>query len=404
MSIEVGKTYRLDSGVQVSFADKPAKPEAARGFKMMALSGMAFSYMGCRVIIDAKGLKAAAQKMPILRDHDPSKIAGFSTSVDIDEDDGEVEIDGQMTASTADGREIAQLADEGFPWQASVGMMKVESIERLEADAELTVNGKAFKGPGLVVRAATLRESSFVPLGADAATRSVVLTAMGDEKKEIENMSATATPTGTPAPIKIDSLSIAEFKNSAPSLYALVREDVLREEGARRIELEKKIQATGLPAEAQRDLLLRCQVAKPEEIATIIERRESVEVALAAGERQLVERIGADEAKKEMATLAKDIGDLPKFSAVKIIQSHVDLRLGQNKKAIVTESGTLQLSNSEKDKRLEEVKKIVTDVRAEFKAAKVSGLNEKDWLLSEVVASGKATEDELKSVVPDLFK
>src|SRR5262249_45544209 len=75
--------------------------------------------------------------------------------------------------------EVIGLADNGFPWQASIGA-DVQRQEFVDAGAQVKVNGRTFSGPLTVVRASTLREISFVPLGADASTSATV----GAERKK----------------------------------------------------------------------------------------------------------------------------------------------------------------------------------------------------------------------------
>jgi hypothetical protein len=71
---------------------------------------------------------------------------------------------------------VADLAGEGYPWQASVAIWP-EEVEEIRAGETVTVNNLAFRGPGIVVRKGQLREISFVSLGLDANTAVVPLAA-----------------------------------------------------------------------------------------------------------------------------------------------------------------------------------------------------------------------------------
>lgn len=144
---------------------------AVKRFEMIAYTGAAMDapLLG-RVIVDLKGINANGAKKPILRDHNSAQIVGYSDSI---EKDKHLAISGTISAKTAAGREVSDLADEGFPWQASMGI-NIQRIEHVAAGDSVEVNGAEFAGPGVVIRQSVLKESSFVPLGADGATSAVV--------------------------------------------------------------------------------------------------------------------------------------------------------------------------------------------------------------------------------------
>src|SRR6185503_15427099 len=72
-----------------------------------------------------------------------------------------------------------QLLAEGFPWQASVGIDQ-GSVESVKEGTEVEVNGQKLRGPGTVFRKSTLREASFVALGADPKTSAEAFAANSD--------------------------------------------------------------------------------------------------------------------------------------------------------------------------------------------------------------------------------
>lgn len=119
------------------------------------------------VVVDLSGLKVSAKSRPILRDHDASQIVGHTDSVTVNA--GNIRVEGTVSASNEHAREVAESADNGFPWQASIGaragrMVFVDKGESVE------VNGRKFTGPVYVARQSTLGEVSFVALGADDNT------------------------------------------------------------------------------------------------------------------------------------------------------------------------------------------------------------------------------------------
>ena len=64
-------------------------------------------------------------------------------------------------------------AVNGFKWQASIGA-QIDRQEVLKPAQTAVVNGRLITGPALIARAATLKEISFVPFGADHMTLATV--------------------------------------------------------------------------------------------------------------------------------------------------------------------------------------------------------------------------------------
>lgn len=145
--------------------------DGVRRFKMLAYTGARVSGGFNDIIIDLAGVTLGAQRKPILLSHDPAKIVGFSESATIDGDG--IRLEGVLSSATEAGREVAATADEGFPWEASVGIA-VDKAVRLDDGEEREVNGKMHKGPLTIIQKSRLREVSFVPNGADAKTRVAV--------------------------------------------------------------------------------------------------------------------------------------------------------------------------------------------------------------------------------------
>jgi hypothetical protein len=169
-------------GATVGFDESTLKaPDGKRRFDMVAYSGAPVEFAFGRMVVDMAGMHVASQKNPILRDHDTSQVVGFSEEVIVD---GSIRIKGQVTSVTSAGREVAQLSDDGFPWQASIHF-SILGIEEVPAGRTVKVNGADFAGPGVVVRKSKFKESSFTPLGRDSNTRAVVLEdRMSDQELE----------------------------------------------------------------------------------------------------------------------------------------------------------------------------------------------------------------------------
>jgi phage major head subunit gpT-like protein/phage head maturation protease len=122
------------------------------------------------VIVDLNGLKAARERIPILLDHDASRIVGQGTPTI---DSSGVKIEGTITGDDADGGKVVMHARNGFEWQASIGAAIVRQ-EFVKAGEKAIVNGREVNGPILIAREARLQETSFVAIGADSQTSASV--------------------------------------------------------------------------------------------------------------------------------------------------------------------------------------------------------------------------------------
>lgn len=164
---------RCDAGpeTRATFVEAAA---GADGRKLKTFSGVAYSGgtmkvgFGRPVAIDLDGLKAGSDVLPFLRDHDATDIVGHGTA-----EIGKRQIKIAGTASgegeTDGARRVLALASNGFPWQMSVGVEPIK-VEAIDAGDSVVVNGRSVVGPAYVVRAGSLREVSFVAIGADGRT------------------------------------------------------------------------------------------------------------------------------------------------------------------------------------------------------------------------------------------
>lgn len=138
-----------------------------RRFEIVAYTGATMDVgWGMPVVIDLKGLRIR-KVVPILQHHDRRRIVGHSDSAGVR--DGRVVLEGVVSGTTEAAREVVDTSRNGFPWQASVGVVATR-IERVQRGDSTTVNGRKIDGPAAVVRAGDLSETSFVPMGADKDT------------------------------------------------------------------------------------------------------------------------------------------------------------------------------------------------------------------------------------------
>jgi len=146
------------------------------------------------IVIDLAGMTVPSV-IPIVFGHDYAleSVLGQGTgSVG-----GQLVIDGAILAQCEAAMQVVQLGDRGYQWQASVGA-DVDEQSLVAAGDTAQVNGQTFQGPVRIVKRSTLRECSFVTLGADAAT-AVTITAntAGESPMSAETQAAVdVMPTG----------------------------------------------------------------------------------------------------------------------------------------------------------------------------------------------------------------
>lgn len=175
VATEIPGYLRLQAGpvvLEAAEEGEDGKPKARRFAMRPAYSGAPVDTWWGKFVIDLTGMDLGPPAKPILREHMRDRAVGQSDSVAIDESG--IVVDGTLSRVSADGREVEGLGDEGFPFQSSIGF-DIFRVEFIEGDDSKKVNGADFHGPGYVATKSFLREASFVSLGADKDTASVVL-------------------------------------------------------------------------------------------------------------------------------------------------------------------------------------------------------------------------------------
>ncbi len=164
----------FDAPVTMTDADE----NRVRRFEGVAYSGKPITghWFWDNVIFDLSAT-SAPERLPMLVGHDRSRIAGFSEAVAIGTDG--IKINGRLASTTEAGQQVANLSDEGFPWQMSVDIHP-GVIEEVQAGQSVAVNGHTFAGPGHIFRNSRIKEISFTPTGADPHTSANVMADGGD--------------------------------------------------------------------------------------------------------------------------------------------------------------------------------------------------------------------------------
>ncbi len=252
----------------VTFFREQGKETSLTNFEIEAYTGAVVDRWWGKLAIAVDGI-SARQQIPILKNHDASQIVGYSTGTS--NAGGSFSLQGKFSAVTEVGKETRELALEGFPWQASIGVAP-KTILEIEAGASTTVNGLEVFGPAEVWLESEVYETSFVPLGADSNTGVTVF--------EREDHRAGGSKKLKEEPFeKGESMDLAQLKKEQKELLASYRQELLA--AVTREELE----AAGNPLVAE---LVKAGVQQ--ELARAKEVREQ----LMPGHEALIEQLASD--------------------------------------------------------------------------------------------------------------
>ena len=180
---------KLDSTVTFLQAAAGEAAASPKKFRIVAYTGAPIRQGWSRepVIIDMAGMTLPAT-VPIVMGHDYALGSILGQGVPSVQG-GQLIVEGEILAEGETARQVLALAERGYQWQASVGA-DVGRHLKFGEDQATTVNGQTVTGPVRIVRASTLRETSFVTLGAD---RSTAISIAAEEAGEETTMAADAT-------------------------------------------------------------------------------------------------------------------------------------------------------------------------------------------------------------------
>lgn len=116
-------------------------------------------------VVDLSTLQADRANYPIHLDHVRSQRVGHTTAITVDQ---RITAQGLVSGANEHASEVVTSGDNGFPWQASIGVRFDNSnVSFVRAGQSVIVNGKSVSGPVYVVKNGTLSEISFVSVGGD---------------------------------------------------------------------------------------------------------------------------------------------------------------------------------------------------------------------------------------------
>jgi hypothetical protein len=175
-------------------AGPDAQAARPRRFHMDAYTGGTMAVAGWRfpVVVDLNGLTVRGSAKVYL-DHDRAARVGHIDGIQIEH--GGLSVSGVISSTSQAAREVVADADNGYPWQASIGA-SVREVEFVGEGKMVTVNGREFAGPVNVARRASLQEVSFVGNGADEQTSASIAAGIAGEKGIMDGSDKTKTVDG----------------------------------------------------------------------------------------------------------------------------------------------------------------------------------------------------------------
>lgn len=156
---------------------QPDNTETPRQFTGIAHSGQVFTKWGDRYIVDLSNIQYRAKTGVLLEHNVREKVGVGALSVSPQG----LQIDGKLL-STEQGKHVADTSDEGYPWELSAYIQSARQEQLREG--EMVVNGVTIAAPVVILRDCSVREVSFVAVGADAHTNAVVLSDGTDFKPD----------------------------------------------------------------------------------------------------------------------------------------------------------------------------------------------------------------------------
>ncbi len=157
-------------GLKLSLA--AAAAGSPRRFSIAAYNGGTLPVNGFElpVIVDLQGLQIPPDGViPLLIDHEISTEATLGQTDSIVNDGKSLAISGPVTGISQRAQNVLAMFDGGHSWQASIGLLMTQQ-EMIATGQSVAVNGQTFVGPVIVARESVLRETSVLPMGADATT------------------------------------------------------------------------------------------------------------------------------------------------------------------------------------------------------------------------------------------
>ncbi len=177
--------------------------------------------------IDLSGVSFSAEKFPILENHDTDKKIAFTGKPIVDENGIVADPETTVFLDSDVSREFVANSKKGFPYQSSIYVLPT-SVERIEKDTEVEVNGFTLKGPGTVFRKCEFKEMSACVFGWDSNTNATAFNQgivlgegcnVGKKFSEAVLDGDHTSPTTINDSEEEDIMDLTKFKEDHPDLY-----------------------------------------------------------------------------------------------------------------------------------------------------------------------------------------
>jgi len=218
------KGFKIESPILFS-QEEDKKGE----FVIEAYTGEVVDRYWGKLAVSVDGIKSK-KNMPILRDHNGSQIVGYSKKA---WKDGSFFVSGLFSGVTEAAKECRALAEEGFPWQASIGIRALKVIT-IDEKTEMEVNGKKLKGPADIWLESQVQEVSFVPLGADSKTSVSVFSNFEEQAPAANGLDGADHKQG-----EIMAITMEVLAKDAPELLSQIQQAAKAEGLAAGVEQER---------------------------------------------------------------------------------------------------------------------------------------------------------------------
>ena len=218
IDLQNAKCTKLSFDATVNLLKGEDKKELT-GFELEGYTGAVVQRWWGKLVIDLNGIESK-QKMPVFKNHDHNEIVGFSTKVT---KTPSFTLNGLFSKSTKASEEVRELAGEGFPWQASIGVSP-KIITEIKEGSSLNVNNQIIDGPAEIWTESEVYETSFVPIGADGSTSATVFSHI----EEVVEKRVMIPTEEEELNMDMKDLTLEELNEKRPDLVDLIKSEATK--------------------------------------------------------------------------------------------------------------------------------------------------------------------------------
>jgi hypothetical protein len=184
-------------------------------FSMNAYSGKILKghWLWGDLAIDVQGVQFDKKRIPILEQHDLDRKIGVSNSKP-KTDDNTILFESIKLLSNDTAQEFKKNLDDGFPYQASVGLRPL-LLEEVAEGETAEVNGLKMKGPGTIFRKSKFKEASVCVFGFDENTG---VSSLSDAEEEVE-VDVILSDDSNNDNQEVEDMTLEQLKEQHPNLY-----------------------------------------------------------------------------------------------------------------------------------------------------------------------------------------